>query len=238
MNPFSSPKIQLLILLLHFFTQCKSIAKKTDLLPIPNPPYQENECRKSYPLKSSLYPTNKYAGNFQKDETEYKTIILGDSTLDYIRRFPEYHSDQTQNLAVAGNTLCDILEQLPAIKSKSPEAIIISTGGGNDLIRKIPTEIILQTGNTLFQELRMLFPKTKLILAGVHPTRLNHVNANRKLVNSGFAKKVDCYVDTEVYFQVDQEGKPGFMELLDQVHYSKDIAFRIREGFIQCGAEF
>jgi hypothetical protein len=224
------------LLLSLILNHCSSIKKKTK--PFFNAPYQFESCSDFYSPRNYNYPTTKYAGTFLFDTKQYKTIIIGDSTMDFIRKIEDYHSESTQNVAVAGNTLCDMIEQLPSINTYYPEAIVISTGGGNDAIRKISNKMIVQTGKELIKHLRKKFPKTKIVLAGIHPTSLDYVNSNRKEINQELKTSVDCYVDPDPIFNIDKNGFPERGALIDEIHYSIEKSLSIKKEFEKCGVKF
>ena len=224
----------LLILIVQIFT-CKTTSKRHIYFPLA--PYEEAVCRSGYPTKSIAYPTEFYAKTFVTDTRLYKNIIIGDSTMDISRKYKNFISENTQNVAVSGNTFCDMIEQTPAILTPNPQNIIISSAGGNDAIQKKTPDAIISTGKTLISRLRSRFPGSKIILVGIHPTKLDYVNIIRNTINRALEKVVDCYVDPDEYFHIQLNGEPLETELIDKIHYSKDMSFQIKEGILKCGAD-
>src|SRR5262245_25167143 len=127
-------KILLLILMLLFACQTKpkdgrETAYLLSALAIVN--YQNSNCRAWSGNPNQLYFDTSYSGKFIADTKQYTTIVIGDSTMDFSTRLSGYLSSTSQTVAVAGNTLCDMSEQLPSINTLNPSYILIATTGGN-----------------------------------------------------------------------------------------------------------
>lgn len=232
--------IQFLFFVLHLlffnaFPNCRTTPRK--LIHIPNAPLDSEVCRKNYGERNFLYPTTQYAGLFMMDRNPYNTIILGDSTMDIAKRYSEFYSVNTGFFAVSGNTLCDMLEQIPSIFTPKPEYVLISTGGGNDAIRKIPEKLIIETGKQLILKLRNKYPKAKILLIGIHPTKLTYVNMVRNTINEALAAEVDCYINPDEYFEVSGSGEPAPNELIDSIHYTREKTMELKSGIQKCGAK-
>ena len=188
-----------------------------------NTAYQYSNCRQRSGEANQLYLASEYGPKFMSDIAQYKTVIVGDSTMDYSSRIPGWLG-QAQSVAVAGNTLCDMQEQLPAIHSINPEWIVIATGGGNDVLRKYDATL---NGKELVENIRYKWSNTNIALVGIHETVVDYANIARIEVNKELSSIVDCYVE------------PVDVVLIDAIHYDKETAEKIkRELNGRCGISF
>ncbi len=189
-----------------------------------------NSCRDYSGKANKLYYTDYYEGKFKSDTTKYTNIIIGDSSMDYSARLSGYLSLSSQSVAVAGNTLCDMQEQLPVINSTSPTWIVIGTLGGNDVLKKIDNTNIIKTGKSLYSNIRAKFPSIKLAGIGIHPTRVDYANSNRTIVNDALKLDLDCYINPDEFFTIETDGKASTGDLLenDEIHYNTTVAFKIK----------
>ena len=189
-----------------------------------------NSCRDYSGKANQLYYTDYYEGKFKADKTQYANIITGDSSMDYSTRLDGYITISSQSVAVAGNTLCDMQEQLPAINSTSPTWVIIGTLGGNDVLKKIDNANIIKTGKALFSNIRAKFPSTQIAGVGIHPTRVDYANSNRAIVNDSLKSELDCYINPDEFFTIEADGKASTSDLLenDEIHYNSTVAFQIK----------
>ncbi|MCE9597982.1 MAG: SGNH/GDSL hydrolase family protein [Spirochaetia bacterium] len=178
-----------------------------------------------------------YSARFQLDQTQYETILVGDSSMDLSSRYPGFLSATTQSVAVFGNTMCDMIMQLPAINTVAPLAIVVSSTGANDLkyVPRIATTQIVNTGALLVQNLRSRFPNAMLVMVAIHPRENEYVNVNKASVNSGVQSALrnspgkGCFYDPLPLFGV-AEGQPARSEDLldDQTHYNQNMSFKIK----------
>ena len=203
--------------------------------------YKPATCRNYSGEANALFFDSQYSGKFTSDLTQYKTIVIGDSTMDISTRQNGYLSSTSESVAVSGNTLCDMTEQYTlSIKTLSPDYIMVASGGGNDLLRKIPNSNIVTTGQQLVDSLIKSYPNLKkLVWVGVHPTRVDYAQSNRGIVNSQMRDYVNskggCYVNPDTSFTIDAQGYPATSEMIDSIHYNSTPAFKIRTSAIGCG---
>ena len=179
-------------------------------------------CRAYSGNGNSLYPN--YLVNFQ-DGKSYTTMILGDSTMDLSGQVQGFLSTGTQNRAVSGNTLCDMLEQSYDVSYK-PDRIVVASLGGNDLLRRVSNANIIQTGKDLVTRLRQVYPSALVYGIGVHQTKVDYANTNRVVTNAALQPLFDCYLNPDPYFT-----SPS-TDLIDSIHYSAAVSMKIRQGLI------
>lgn len=197
-----------------------------------------DSCRDYSGGTNELFYTDYYEGSFKADTNEYTNIVIGNSSMDYSTRLTDYLSSDSQSVAVAGNTLCDMQEQLPAINSTSPDWVVIGTLGGNDVLKKISNGNIAKSGKALFSAIRLKFPSTKIAGIGIHPTRVDYANTNRTVVNDALKPELDCYINPDEFFTIEDDGKASTSNLLenDTIHYNSTVSYQIKDKLeSQCG---
>lgn len=181
-----------------------------------------------------LYFLPAYYYKFHADTTQYSQILIGDSSMDYSARYPGFLSSGTQSVAVQGNKICDMLTQLPAINTTNPQAIIIGTPGGNDILDGIPN--IYDSERELFVTLKALYPSSRIVVAGLPPTQSGSINAEAGSINSSTLALLQqiypagqfCFVDPALAI-----GNPPMAgALFDTVHYSYIGAMLLRQEII------
>jgi len=156
------------------------------------------------------------------------------------------YPDRTQNLAVGGNNLCDMNRQLFVANSKSPENVLISTPGGNDILQEVSLENRIRSMELLLDRIQKRFPQVRISVVAVHPTQIDFVNQTRALHNqemwNTLLSKWDnsklCWVDPLPLFgsgnlgPSDPAPDENMIQLpngvIDKVHYNKDISFAIK----------
>lgn len=216
-------------------------------------PYQDSACTSySQPL-NALYLQPQYYPTFHADQTQYTNILGIDSTMAISSTYTGfYNASITQNWAISGQTLCDALIELPSINTINPQVFIVSTNAGNDLLRTNPIITISQIQETqiLFvQAIHKKFPNTKLVVTGIHPTRVAYANANRAQVNlnmqnalaAEYPSSYYCFYDPEPLFGVGpgQQANTGDMLPSDVVHYNQAMSFQIKNALqTNCGITF
>ncbi|NCN11244.1 MAG: hypothetical protein GW938_15510 [Leptospira sp.] len=200
--------------------------------------YEQADCQLFYTL-NPVYVSGGYAERFISDRNQYLNIIVGDSTIDISHKFEGYFNPNlTQINAVSGDTLCDYRSRIgKSINTSNPSIIITSTIGGNDLLRSIPNERIVETFRDYNSNLQTRFPSTKRIYIEVHPTFVDKANLNRKIISAQMrALSQDaCWVDPDPCFS-----SPLLQsEMLDSIHYAKAPALCIKNLVkTNCGGEF
>ena len=189
-----------------------------------------------------LYLTGPYYYKFHADQKQYRYVVIGDSSIDYASRYDGFLGADTQSVAVQGNKVCDMLTQLPAINTVAPEAIIISTTGGNDLITGQFLEID-KTFMELFQELKKRFPSSKIIAIAIPPINDENLNAQHDYINrkalltlqNVFPAGRFCWIDPESV----SGNPPSTLLFFDKIHYSPAGASLIKEMvYKECGIYF
>lgn len=190
-----------------------------------------------------FYLTEWYYQRFNADQTQYKNIIVGDSSMDYSSRYPGFMGPHTQSVAVQGNTVCDMVTQIPAINTTSPEAIIVGTMGGNDILHGIVLAHISQSHRELFSYLKVKFPSTKIVALGIPPTSSNLMNSLKGQINASAFSTLQsiyppgqfCFLDPAAVI-----GEPPVVgTLIDTIHYSPFGAGLVKGlVFNVCGVDF
>ena len=204
-----------------------------------------------------------YRKDIWTDTAQYQNIIIGDSTMDYSVNFEKMLNDQwlkenygipdgyefynetvTQSVAVAGNTLCDMIMQMGAIHSQNPANIIVSTAGGNDVGHQTPNAKVIETGQAFIDKVRSRFPSAKLTMVGLHPTLIDYGNQNKATTNSGIRDYLlsltnTCWVDPLSLFGVAEGAAANTADLIDSVHYRPSISLAVKAKIqSDCGVEF
>lgn len=192
---------------------------------------------------------------FKADSKQYENIIVGDSTMHISSAYSGWHDrNKTQVVAIGGNTLCDMITQLgnintPTINTSDPSVIIVSTAGGNDLLRQVSTnDQIVTSSKELFDELRHRYPNAKQVWIEVHATKIQFGNDRRVVINPQIktyvtGKTNTCWIDTNTIMGVTGTDQPADNKMnvtsdgkVDQIHYSKDVSFLIKDEIsTKCG---
>lgn len=193
--------------------------------------YQAENCR-TYSGEANPVFTGSYYANYITDQTQYNKIILGDSTMDIACKWTNYISTGTACFPVSGNTLCDMQEQLYALNSKNPSFVMVSTSGGNDLLRKISNENIIKSGKSLIDKVTEKFPNAIKLIILVHPTRVDYANTNRKITNAeikSYAESKGWKVENpDSVFTIESDGKASQNDLIDSIHPTQTTGFKIK----------
>ena len=205
------------------------------------PQYEDSACVSySQPLNPAYIF---YWPALHANTTQYSHLIVGDSTMAISTIYAGYMGTGTGTVAIAGNTLCDMITQMPAINATSPSLIIVSTAGGNDLLRQnISNANIINTGTLLIKRLHQKFPSAKLVVIGVHPTLVSYANANKATTNNGIQAALTaeygsqgCFVNPLVLFGVAEGAAANQTDMIqradgsyDTVHYNQAMSFSIK----------
>jgi hypothetical protein len=195
-----------------------------------------NDCRTHYGSQNILFSNNEYYSKVSKTGN-YKTIIVGDSTMDISTRYEGFLGSESFSYAISGNTSCDYIEQLNIIKT-IPETVLIATNDGNGLLRAISVDVINKTNKDLVNQIRAKWHNVKVHAIGIHPTRADYANRNKDRVNEYMKSLVDCYIDPAPLFTIDSDGRASIDNMLpnDAIHYNKDMSFEIKKYYMTlCG---
>jgi len=174
-----------------------------------------------------------YYYRYANDRTQYRYLVLGNSTEDIAcNSFEGYKGPETGCFPVSGNKLPDMESQLCVLNTLNPDAIIVSTMGGNDLLAQVENEEIIRRGKSFVDAVDKKFPNAIKIFVKVHVTRVDHANANRGKTNSEISayaiSKGWKVVDPDSCIQVDSEGRALQSYLLDAIHPNSSTAFCIK----------
>jgi len=225
----------ILILIIILITNCTIDKKENNnnpyLLPYLISTYKTNDCRINYSDSNVLFAGNEYYPKFINMKPNENTI-LGDSTMDISGKVNGFISNKTNNFSVSGNTLCDILEQLNTLNPKLNN-VIISTIGGNDILRSVNKEVIYQTTNELLKVVKSFQSyNSKIVTVGVHPTRIDFANRNRIEINKRTKELTEsingCYIDIDDLFTIESDGKASQFNMLDSIHYNSNISLGMK----------
>ncbi len=150
--------------------------------------------------------------------------------MDISSRYSGFLSSNSVSLAVSGNTLCDMAEQYEDILPLT-DSFFISTGGGNDLLKKISLDRIENSANRLFSILKKK-AGGKGAVAGIHPTRIDDANRDRVELNRRIQKLAEsysiCFISAENLIRLDPDGKASQEDMLDSIHYNENISLAVK----------
>ena len=180
-----------------------------------------NDCKTQYKSMNSLYP--KYATTeFANYSTTCETIIIGDSTMDLARSVPTfYDTTKTLNYAVSGNTACDYLYQMEAIKCY-PKNVLIATGDGNGVLKKVSSATSIDTMKKVILRIKEKWNANSIVI-GIHPILLPNENIAKNPVNAGVSQLISCFINPLPIFGVTETDPPDTSLMLDQIHYNATI---------------
>ncbi len=194
-----------------------------------------DECMKTYVLMNLSWPFPDYYERISSDTKDYETIIGIDSTIDMARHYEDFlNSNETFSVAVAGNTACDAIAQLGAIKTSNPKNFVISTADGNGLLRGVDPDYSVLTVERLISKIRDRWPEIRIAVVGIHPTQIPGINTNKDYTNSQIETYMQslentCYYDPLPLFGVGPGEPPPTSLMIDTLHYNKTISFQIKD---------
>ncbi|TGL06480.1 SGNH/GDSL hydrolase family protein [Leptospira bouyouniensis] len=196
--------------------------------------YEFASCQTSYQL-NQVYVSGGFAERFITDLKPYKNVFLGDSTASFYSEFPNFIDPKTtQNNATPGDTLCDYRSRFKKSIRSIPENIVISTAGGNDILKKVSNALIIETFVDFHNSLKSHFPHSKITYVEVHRTFVDYANAERKSIAYQMrAHSPDaCWIDPDPCFSNPLLAS----EMLDTIHPNQGPAFCIKNLiWNQCG---
>lgn len=200
--------------------------------------WNDSECREWSGARNGVYNAGGYEYRFATDMFDRDAVVIGNSTMDltnrYVRDDGPWVSAGTRNVAVSGNTLCDMTEQSSSWPKSEIEFVLISTAGGNDVLRGIPVDRVVDNGRLLLERVRAVYPAAFICLTDIHPTRVSSANAVKDEVNERIANYLDgngARVNVLGVFGK-SEGEPSDPSQMyphDGIHYNEVTAWRIRE---------
>ena len=216
-----------LFLIILSFCSVKKNSHKKEILIFSFLGWQSQQCRNYYGTSNTLFFSDEYLNKYTL-QTPLNLSIIGDSTMDISSRYSGWMSSSTVSFAVSGNTLCDMYEQNINL-NKTYKNVLIASNGGNDILRKIPNDIIIQTFKQLSENIR----KTgSLTVIGIHPVRVDYANKQREYINSQIKIIVEnikgCYIDPSSLFTLDSDGRTVQEQMLDSIHYNQTKSFEIK----------
>ena len=203
--------------------------------------YQQSQnngdCKNQYKTMNSLY-TNYAITEFVNYSTSCENIIIGDSTMDMARAISNfYDKTKTFNYAISGNTACDYLYQMEAIKCY-PKNVLVATGDGNGVLRKIPSQVSIDTIKKVTTRIMEKW-NSKIVIIGIHPILLTNENIAKNPVNAGVSQLVSCYINPLPIFGVGETDLLDNTLMLDQIHYNSTIYPKYKTQILnQCGITF
>ena len=164
-----------------------------------------------------------YYQRYSSDRNQYEKLIIGDSTFDIAcNSFTNYAQSGTGCFPVSGNKIPDFQTQLCVLNTIAPQAIIISTMGGNDLLAAVPDSQIIQSGKDFVQALNGKYPNATKVWVKVHPTRVDYANQHRSITNPAITNYANSngwkITDPDSCFMVDSDGRALQSYLLDSIH--------------------
>ncbi|PNV72648.1 SGNH/GDSL hydrolase family protein [Leptospira inadai serovar Lyme] len=193
-----------------------------------------DECMSTYGAMNLSWPLPDYYGRISSDTRDYANIIGIDSTMDISRQYGGFlNTSQSLSVAVIGNTACDEITQLDAIKTQNPRNFIISTADANGLLHGINNDYVVFTVKRLISKIRGRWPTIRIAVVGIHPTRNAAINNNKDYTNSQVGAYMQtlsnsCYYDPLPLFGVGPGESAPTSLMLDTVHYTEAISFQIK----------
>ena len=179
-----------------------------------------NDCKTHYKSLNSLYQ-DYYNVEFKNYPTTCQNIIIGDSTMDLARTSSFYNTSLTYNYAVSGNTACDYLYQMEAIRC-NPQNVIIATGDGNGVLKQLPSQTSIDTMKKVTLRVKEKW-NANIVIIGIHPVLLSNENLAKNPVNAGVSQLTSCYIDPLPIFGVGENDPPNSAVMLDSIHYNSTI---------------
>lgn len=170
-----------------------------------------------------------------------RLLLRGDSTLALSGRVAGWTDGH--NRAVPGNTACDTLQQLPATPAGAPDAVLISTYGGNDLLHGYPPATAIRNTTDLIEQTRGAWPAARIVGVGIHPTRVLSLADDACDVNVAVEARLSaltntCSVDPYPLFQKQcgELSDPDQLLPGDLIHYNARMGEKIKSAIRdQCG---
>ncbi|TGK12390.1 SGNH/GDSL hydrolase family protein [Leptospira fletcheri] len=198
-----------------------------------------DECTSTYIMTNLVWPLPANYGRISSNTRNYQTLIGIDSTIDIASQYSNFLNPETTfSVAVGGNTACDAITQLNSIKTPNPQNFVISSADGNGLLHGIHADDSVKTMIRLVSKIRNRWPNVKIVVVGVHPTRLQGINSVKDYTNSQIATYLKslthtCYYDPMPLFDVGPgESAPASL-MLDSIHYNRNISFQIKEKLME-----
>lgn len=191
-----------------------------------------------------LWYSDTYKYKIEADFTQYKGIIMGDSTMDIASRYVGYiNPSVNQSVAVSGNTLCDVIEQGNAVRTVNPEFVIVGSLGGNDLLQGVPGKLIVQTAKEMVDLFGIRFPATRKVGILIHPSNNIIGNEYKSYVNDRVKQYSEdrgwCIIDPADLMTLGIDGKPRPDQMIDNIHYSYSVTLSIKAEIAnKCGILF
>jgi len=214
---------------------------------ITQPVYTPANCITYMQPLNPFYGLPDYYLRWKSDPTQYDVIIRGNSTMDISCRYDGFLSATTQCVAIGGNTLCDMTTQRASINTIDPSAVIISSGGGNDVIRLVSGEYgitetnVYDNGVELVNQTRAEFQNAKIVWLTIHPTKNAALNAATTSINANLSAYVNslsntCVVDMYALFGKSPGEAADNSQMLDDIHYTQAMSFIVKDAvYNQCG---
>ncbi len=203
--------------------------------------YQQSQnsgdCKTQYKNLNSLYQTY-FNTEFTNYPTTCENVIIGDSTMDLARSTTTlYDKSKTYNYAISGNTACDYLYQMEAIKC-NPKNVLIATGDGNGVLRKVSSATSIDTMKKVTARIKEKW-NANIVIIGIHPILLTNENIAKNAVNIGVSQLGYCYINPLPIFGVGENDPPDSSLMLDQIHYNTTIYPKYKAQITsQCGIIF
>lgn len=180
-----------------------------------------SDCKTQYKNLNSLYQAY-FNTEFVNYPTSCENIIIGDSTMDLARTVTTfYDKTKTYNYAVSGNTACDYLYQMEAIKC-NPKNVLIATGDGNGLLKKVASGTSIDTMKKVTARIKEKW-NANIAIIGIHPVLLTNENIAKNAVNAGVSQLGYCYINPLPIFGVGENDPPDSSVMLDQIHYNVSV---------------
>jgi hypothetical protein len=119
-----------------------------------------------------------------------------------------------------------------------PRNVLVATGDGNGLLRKIPSQVSIDTIKKVTTRIMEKW-NSKIVIIGIHPILLTNENIAKNPVNAGVSKLVSCYINPLPIFGVGENDPPDSTLMIDQIHYNSTIYPKYKTQILnQCGITF
>ena len=171
-----------------------------------------------------------------------KYIFTGDSIIDRwnalgeadggYRWMTDANYTPTANTAIYGATSCDLIERESSNVSAFKPEYIVTDGGGNDILFRVNTQIVIRNVDSYIEILRRANPDAKIVYLLIPPSFIDFANYEKVSVNSSIKNTIlnmsnACYVDLSG--EIAENGIDGgalkkeFSADGDKIHFSFNV---------------
>lgn len=171
-----------------------------------------------------------------------KTLVIGDSIMDWSRGRGLFTDSETLNLSIYGSNACDFLIQVAKVSPRKFDNFVVGIMDYNGRKQGVSKEVSIATLKRVIETGKEKYNPNKIILIGIHPHMFpdsniwkNEQNKEMKqyAIDNGY-----CFIDTVEMMGLGETDMPDPSIFLDNdgVHYNETIYAMVRNKIItQCG---